>query len=40
MRYEIEIIDDLYCVFKDGRIICACETKREALKAIEKEKKA
>lgn len=38
MKYEIEIIDDLYCVFKDSRIIGAYNTKQDALKAIEKEK--
>ncbi len=37
VRYEIEKIDGLYCVFdKDGRIVAAFKTLEDAKQAIER----
>lgn len=37
MRCEIEVIDGLYCVFKNGRIIVACKTLKEAKEAVSRQ---
>ena len=34
MTYEIEMIEDLYCVFENNRIIAAFSTKKEAKEAV------
>ena len=36
MKYEIELIDGLYCVFVNSRIYIACETLKEAKEAIKR----
>ena len=34
MKYEILVLDGLYCIFKDGRIICATETLKDAKERV------
>lgn len=38
-RYEIVEYENLYCVFKNDRIIAAFETAKEAKEAVERYKK-
>lgn len=38
--YEIIKLEGLYCIFKGDRIVCACETRKEAEETVAKYKAA
>lgn len=38
MKYEIVIMDGLYVIFRGDRMVCACETLKQAKEAVARDK--